>query len=413
MGGSGRVGPQGWRLGVLPKQPARAARPRACPPSPLTPWPCLTSPCPPSNVDFSGEPLLQNKTTPPGSRPEPLVKRYVVKNVGGYKVALLGWLTADTATTASNAGAVKFRDVDTSVKKCVADIKREVPDVHMIIGLSHNGEGRSAAGAGRFGRRPTTASRLGASARCTPTRAPVPSQVGACNRRPAPALPHAPRRTWSLPHACVPAWWAHACASRLALQPACLTPPAHASLAPGYLEDLVTAAAVPDLDIIIGGECHGATERRLMGDAAGATACTCGANLHQVMLCAGAPCLLPDPAPSRCTHLSARSRPGHSHTLLWPPSSTPALYGKHSPGLNGEWQLSWSISDAIIQRRREADCLCPKPPLSSFPSAALRHLKPLLTSRERPPPVPPCLPQPPTARPSAPATRRRGATRPL
>lgn len=80
------------------------------------------------NVDVSGIPALKG-----------LVKKYEVFTFGGKKVAVVGWLTPDTAFTAANAVGVKFGRVGPSVKQCIADLKKEHPDVHMIIGLSHTG----------------------------------------------------------------------------------------------------------------------------------------------------------------------------------------------------------------------------------------------------------------------------------
>jgi hypothetical protein len=38
-----------------------------------------------------------------------------------------------------NAGKVTFGEVVPSVKKCIADLKAEHPDVDFIVGMSHTG----------------------------------------------------------------------------------------------------------------------------------------------------------------------------------------------------------------------------------------------------------------------------------
>ncbi|KAI8462276.1 MAG: 5'-nucleotidase [Monoraphidium minutum] len=96
------------------------------------------------NTDVTFEPQIKDE----------LIKRWHIHQLGRYKVATLGWLTPDTAFTAANVGKVGGVDVFSlrqtqsevrvnpvvpAVKKCVADLKAEHPDVHMIIGLSHTG----------------------------------------------------------------------------------------------------------------------------------------------------------------------------------------------------------------------------------------------------------------------------------
>jgi len=56
-------------------------------------------------------------------------------------VAIVGWITPDTSFTAANAGSFGFDPVVPSVRKCITELKKEHPDVHMIIGLSHTGAG--------------------------------------------------------------------------------------------------------------------------------------------------------------------------------------------------------------------------------------------------------------------------------
>lgn len=80
------------------------------------------------NINTSKEPSLT-----------PLLKKFTVKQIGKYKVAIVGWITPDTSFTAANAGNFGFDPVVPSVRKCIAELKKEHPDVHMIIGLSHTG----------------------------------------------------------------------------------------------------------------------------------------------------------------------------------------------------------------------------------------------------------------------------------
>jgi hypothetical protein len=80
------------------------------------------------NVDVSRAPELRGA-----------VQRWRVFDVQGRKVAALGWLTPDTGFLMPNAANITFTPVEESVRRCIADLKREHPDVAYIIGMSHNG----------------------------------------------------------------------------------------------------------------------------------------------------------------------------------------------------------------------------------------------------------------------------------
>ena len=83
------------------------------------------------NVDAADEPALRG-----------LIKRWEVKRVGQYKIAILGWLTPDTPVIQLNTGKVKFAPVAPAVARCLEDLRREHPDVDYVIGLSHTGATR-------------------------------------------------------------------------------------------------------------------------------------------------------------------------------------------------------------------------------------------------------------------------------
>ena len=51
----------------------------------------------------------------------------------------MGWLTPTTYFTAANLGKTKVAPVVPSLKQCIAELKKAEPDVHMIIGVSHDG----------------------------------------------------------------------------------------------------------------------------------------------------------------------------------------------------------------------------------------------------------------------------------
>ncbi|PNH11874.1 Protein 5NUC [Tetrabaena socialis] len=57
---------------------------------------------------------------------------------GGPQVAVLGYVTTDTASLASS-GAVRFSEVVSSMQRCVGELRAAEPDVNIIIALGHAG----------------------------------------------------------------------------------------------------------------------------------------------------------------------------------------------------------------------------------------------------------------------------------
>ena len=81
-----------------------------------------------ANVDASAEPVLKGKIPP-----------YVIKEIDGEKVALIGLVTPDTKTASSPGENVSFRSPATVVKELLAS--PELSRVNKIIVLSHLGYG--------------------------------------------------------------------------------------------------------------------------------------------------------------------------------------------------------------------------------------------------------------------------------
>jgi 5'-nucleotidase len=80
------------------------------------------------NIDFSGEPSIA-----------PLVKPWIVREIDGQKIAVLGVTTEDTPISTSDIGNVKFEDPVRAVGRNVAALERL--GIHKIILLSHLGYG--------------------------------------------------------------------------------------------------------------------------------------------------------------------------------------------------------------------------------------------------------------------------------
>lgn len=78
------------------------------------------------NLDLSAEPAL-----------EKLVKPYVIKNIAGARVAIIGIDTPDTPYISSPGPTVKFLDPQASIEKVVAEL--ETQKIDKIILLSHQG----------------------------------------------------------------------------------------------------------------------------------------------------------------------------------------------------------------------------------------------------------------------------------
>jgi 5'-nucleotidase len=79
-----------------------------------------------ANVDVSREPALAN-----------LVRPYIIVTLSGYKVAITGYTTEETAFISSPGPNVIFNPIEESLRKVVQEIHKE--GVRIIIALSHAG----------------------------------------------------------------------------------------------------------------------------------------------------------------------------------------------------------------------------------------------------------------------------------
>ncbi|RME74026.1 MAG: LysM peptidoglycan-binding domain-containing protein [Chloroflexi bacterium] len=82
-----------------------------------------------ANIDASAEPELAG-----------LIKPYVVLEVGGEKIGVVGYTTEDTAILSSPGPNVKFNNIEQSVQAAVDELTAQ--GVNKIIALSHAGFGR-------------------------------------------------------------------------------------------------------------------------------------------------------------------------------------------------------------------------------------------------------------------------------
>lgn len=82
-----------------------------------------------ANIDASKDPNLNGK-----------IKPYIIKNINGIRVGLVGYTTEDTAYLSSPGALVKFLPIVPALKHAVAEIKKAGVDV--IIALSHSGLAR-------------------------------------------------------------------------------------------------------------------------------------------------------------------------------------------------------------------------------------------------------------------------------
>jgi len=80
------------------------------------------------NIDFTGELAIAS-----------LVKPWLIREIDGQKIAILGVTTEDTPISTSNVGNVKFEDPVRAVSRNVAELERQ--GIHKIILLSHLGYG--------------------------------------------------------------------------------------------------------------------------------------------------------------------------------------------------------------------------------------------------------------------------------
>lgn len=79
-----------------------------------------------TNVNFDKEPDIKN-----------LIKKYIIKEIGGRKIAILGSTIPETPTISSPGENVVFIDVVDAVQPVVNDLDRQGIDI--VILLSHNG----------------------------------------------------------------------------------------------------------------------------------------------------------------------------------------------------------------------------------------------------------------------------------
>ena len=79
-----------------------------------------------SNIEFSGE--LQQ-----------MIKASTLMEIGGKKVAIIGYITPDTKFLSSPGNTVKFYDEIESIRKEIINLKREHDDLNIFIALGHSG----------------------------------------------------------------------------------------------------------------------------------------------------------------------------------------------------------------------------------------------------------------------------------
>ena len=79
-----------------------------------------------ANIDFSGHPTLASRIQP-----------YLIKYFGEEQVAIIGVTTTDTAVISSPGPAIRFKEVESSVRKAVQDLIAR--GINKIILLSHIG----------------------------------------------------------------------------------------------------------------------------------------------------------------------------------------------------------------------------------------------------------------------------------
>ncbi|XP_045195357.2 snake venom 5'-nucleotidase-like [Mercenaria mercenaria] len=88
----------------------------------------LTVPVIDANIDVSSEPRLQGR-----------FNATLIKEVGGVKIGLVGYITTDTAFISNAGPTVEFEDEVTAVRNEVEKLKAAGVDI--VIGLSHAGYG--------------------------------------------------------------------------------------------------------------------------------------------------------------------------------------------------------------------------------------------------------------------------------
>jgi hypothetical protein len=143
------------------------------------------------------------------------------------QIGVVGWITPTTGETSRDVGGVKFTPIIPSVKACLALLKKEHPKLDFIIGLSHSGACLCAAHQSMVA-------------------------VGQCLHVEQSTL-RAGMRQWATATSQHALDVAQAYILSFALSCLCvhmLPPPK------GYEDDLMTADAVPGLDVIVGGHSH-------------------------------------------------------------------------------------------------------------------------------------------------------------
>lgn len=73
-----------------------------------------------------------------------MIKPYVMLKHPSLKIAVIGWITPETAYMSSAGDTVTFKPIVPSVKACIAQLRKEQKDVDLIIGLSHSGARESS-----------------------------------------------------------------------------------------------------------------------------------------------------------------------------------------------------------------------------------------------------------------------------
>lgn len=68
-----------------------------------------------------------------------LVKKWTLLKHSSLKIAVLGWTTPDIGGTSSSGQYITFSPVNDAVKAAVAELKAAMPNLDLIIGLSHAG----------------------------------------------------------------------------------------------------------------------------------------------------------------------------------------------------------------------------------------------------------------------------------
>ena len=85
-----------------------------------------------SNIDFSGEPALDE-----------LIDPYQILEIDGHKIGIIGFTTEDVPAVSKPGPNVRFNDIDQSAESVISELEAE--GINIIIALSHCGLGRDLA----------------------------------------------------------------------------------------------------------------------------------------------------------------------------------------------------------------------------------------------------------------------------